>query len=139
MTPTVDKEPKIRKDDKVSQYIKDEIKNKRSPEVITNALKNKEKFETQLLTRTIYNYIDKDILGIVRNDLTYGNYKLKRKKRKEGDPIRKLNKEGRTIKDRLEEVKSRETLNHWEMDTVEGLKGQKEKSQKVRIKGIIKT
>lgn len=117
---------KIRKDHKVSQYIKDEIKNKRSPEVIANALKNKEKFETQLSTRTIYNYIDKDILGIVRNDLTYGNYKLKRKKRKEGDPIRKLNKEGRTIKDRLEEVKSRETVNHWEMDTVEGLKGEKE-------------
>lgn len=63
---------KIRKDHKVSQYIKDEIKNKRSPEVIANALKNKEKFETQLLTKTIYNYIDKDILGVVRNDLTYG-------------------------------------------------------------------
>ena len=106
------KEPtlKIRKDHKVSPYIKYEIKNKRSTEVIANVLKNKEKFETQLSTRTIYNYIDKDILEVVRNDLTYGNYKLRSKKRKEGNPIRKLNKEGRTIKDRLEEVKSRETF-----------------------------
>ena len=117
---------KIKKDNKVSQYIKDEIANKRSPEVISNELNDKKRFDTQLSFKTIYNYIDKDILGVVRNDLTYGNYKLKIKKRKEGDPIRALNKEGRRIKDRLEEVENREIVNHWEMDTFEGIKGEKE-------------
>ena len=35
-------------------------------------------------------------------------------------------KEGKTIHDRPEEIKTREEIGHWEMDLVEGLKGQKE-------------
>ena len=38
----------------------------------------------------------------------------------------KPNKKGRTIHDRPEEIDTREEIRHWEMDLVEGLKGQKE-------------
>ena len=76
--------------------------------------------------KTIYNYIDKEILDIKRKDLTYGKYEKKEENKKEESDRIKPNKEGKTIHDRPEEIETRETIGHWEMDLVEGLKGQKE-------------
>ena len=71
--------------------------------------------------KTIYNYIDKEILEVKRKDLTYGKYN----KKEETDKI-KLSKEGKTIHDRPKEVESRQEIGHWEMDLVEGKKRPKE-------------
>lgn len=50
-----------------------------------------------------------------------------KKRKKEGEiGIFKPNKKERTIHDRPEEIETREEIRHWEMDLVEGLKGQKE-------------
>lgn len=117
---------KIGKDMKLAKFIEKEIKEeKSSPEVIEYKIKQR-KFTTTLSYKTIYNYIDKEILEIKRKDLTYGKYKKKEKsKKKESDHL-KPNKAGKTIHDRAEEINTREEIGHWEMDLVEGQKGKKE-------------
>jgi len=117
---------KIGNDIKLAKYIEDEIKDKKSPEVIANAIATSEEYETKLHWKTIYNYIDKNILEVERTDLTYGNYTNKNKEKKEENEVRKLNKAGKTIHDRPIAIDTREELGHWEMDLVEGLKGMSE-------------
>ena len=117
---------KIGTDIKLAKFIEEQIKEeKMSPEVIGEKIK-KEKFSTTLCYKTIYNYIEKEILDIKREDLTYGKYKKKEERGKEESEFLKPNKEGKTIHDRPKEVETREEIGHWEMDLVEGLKGQKE-------------
>lgn len=117
---------KIGNDMKLAYFIEKEIKEeKSSPEVVEYKIKQ-EKFSTTLCFKTIYNYIDKEILEIKRKDLTYGNYTKKEDNKKEESEKMKPNKEGKTIHDRPEEINTREEVGHWEMDLVEGLKGQKE-------------
>lgn len=117
---------KIGNDIKLANYIEKEIKEeKSSPEVIAYKIKQGE-FTTTLCYKTIYNYINKEILEVKRKDLTYGKYEKKEENKKEESDRIKLNKEGKTIHDRPEEIETRETIGHWEMDLVEGLKGQKE-------------
>lgn len=117
---------KIGKDMKLARFIEKEIKEeKSSPEVIEYKIKQG-KYSTTVCFKTIYNYIDKEILEVKRKDLTYGNY-TKKEDRKKGESEKiKPNKEGKTIHDRPEEIKTREEIGHWEMDLVEGLKGKKE-------------
>ena len=117
---------KIGKDIKLAKFIEKEIKEeKRSPEVIEYKIKQKE-FTTTLSFKTIYNYIDKEIIEVERKDLTCGKYKKKGKIKKEESDYLKPNKEGKTIHDRPKEINRREEIGHWEMDLVEGLKGEKE-------------
>ena len=117
---------KIGKNMKLAKFIEKEIKEeKSSPEVVEYKIKQG-KFGTTMCFKTIYNYIDKEILEVGRKDLTCGKYKKKEKIKKEESEFLKPNKEGKTIHDRPEEIKRREEIGHWEMDLVEGLKGQKE-------------
>ena len=117
---------KIGNDIKLANFIEKEIKKeKSSPEVIEYKIK-KRKFSTTLCYKTIYNYIDKEILEVKRKDLTYGKYEKKEENKKEESDYLKPNKEGKTIHDRPKEIETREIIGHWEMDLVEGLKGQKE-------------
>ena len=117
---------KIGNDMKLAEFIEKEIKEeKSSPELIAYKVKKGE-FSTTLCFKTIYNYIDKEILEVERKDLVYGKYDKKEKEKKEESEYLKPNKKGRTIHDRPEEIDTREEIGHWEMDLVEGLKGQKE-------------
>jgi IS30 family transposase len=117
---------KIGHDIKLANFIEKEIKEeKSSPEVIEYKIKQG-KFSTTMCFKTIYNYIDKEILDVKRNDLVYGKYNKKEEEKKEESDRIKPNKEGKTIHDRPKEINTREELGHWEMDLVEGLKGQKE-------------
>lgn len=117
---------KIGNDIKLANFIEKEIKEeKSSPEVIEYKIKQSQ-FTTTLCYKTIYNYIDKEILDVKRNDLTYGKYEKKEENKKEESDKIRPNKEGKTIHDRPEEIETRETMGHWEMDLVEGLRGQKE-------------
>lgn len=113
---------KIGKDYKLEEYIEAGIKGNRSPEVLAYGIKENIEIETKIHWKTIYNYIDKGILNVTREELRYGRYKKRKRNKKKEDPVRKLNKEGRRIYDRPKEVESRETKGHWEMDTVEGKK-----------------
>ena len=116
----------IGKDIKLANFIEKEIKEeKSSPEVVEYKIKQI-KFSTTLCFKTIYNYIDKEVLDVTREDLVYGKYTKKEEDKKEESDRIKPNKEGKTIHDRPKEIKEREEVGHWEMDLVEGIKGEKE-------------
>ncbi len=118
---------KIAKDYKLADFIEKKItKDKYSPEVIANIVKRKQRFKINLHWKTIYNYIDKEIIMVDRDDLTYGNYsKSQGSKRREKEST-KRRKEGRRISDRPREAEERKKPGHWEMDLVEGKKAREE-------------
>lgn len=88
---------KIGNDMKLANFIEKEIKEeKSSPEVIEYKIKQA-KFETTLCFKTIYNYIDKEILEVKRKDLTCGNYNKKEKFKKEESEFLKPNKDWRIV------------------------------------------
>ena len=118
---------KIGKDIELSKYIDAEIKNKISPEVIAEKIKNNESFNTKICYKTIYNYIDDGVLISSRKDLICGKYRSSKKKYKIEKAITTQSKEGRRITDRPKEVESRNEVGHWEMDLVEGTKNNKGK------------
>jgi len=108
---------KIAKDHEMADFIEDKIKEEKySPEVIANEIKEVDEFETELHWKTIYNYIDKGILLVKRDDLTYGNYSKTKTTRNRKKISTSQRKEGRKISDRPEEAEKREQLGHWEMD-----------------------
>jgi IS30 family transposase len=117
---------KIANDHKLATYIENMIKEKYSPEVIVEKMCKNKELKTKIHWKTIYNYIDKKIIDIDREDLTYGKYKTKNKGKKKESLVKKINKEGRTIHDRPQEVDQRRELGHWEMDVVIGKKKGKE-------------
>lgn len=117
---------KIGKDHQLAQFIEKKIKNKYSPEVIADEIKKMDKFKIELHWRTIYNYIDKGVLMVDRDELTYGEYKKTKTTKKREKLSTKKRKEGRRISDRPKKADERAEIGHWEMDLVEGKKGKKE-------------
>ena len=118
---------KIAKNHDLAEFIEVRIKEKKmSPEVIANEIEEDDRFEIKLHCKTIYNYIDKGILMVDRNDLTYGNYKKSNYAQRREKESTRQHKEGRRISDRPREADERSELGHWEMDLLEGKKGQGE-------------
>lgn len=122
------KGPKIKlaKEHKLADFIEEKIEENYSPEVIAEKIKEKDEFNIELHAKTIYNYIDKGILLVDRDDLTYGRYKKNSSSQKREKESTKRRKEGRRIADRPKEAEKREELGHWEMDLLEGKKGKGE-------------
>ena len=116
-------EVKIKDRPDIKNFIDNEIKIKNSPEVICHKLKIDLNFK--LCFKTIYNYIDSKVLLSKRTNLICGKYKNRNKVKKEETERSRKRKIGRMISDRPEEIEKRETLGHWEMDLVEGVKGGK--------------
>lgn len=116
---------KIGNDYELANFIEKQIKKEKySPEAVIEIIKTKEyNFKTEICWKTIYNYIDKKVLNINNKDLPYRKdekvVKIKHSK------IRKRGK-GKSIDERPEEVKTRETIGHWEMDCVASKKGKLE-------------
>lgn len=116
---------KIGKDHKLAKHIEKKIiKEKYSPDAVIGEIKAKGlKFETVICTKTLYNYIDQGIFANITNkDLpvkkngkkgTYRRVKIAHK-----------NLKGTSIEERPAEVEKREEYGHWEMDCVEGKKGE---------------
>ncbi|MHB1485501.1 MAG: IS30 family transposase [Saccharofermentanales bacterium] len=118
---------KIGYDHKLCEHIETEIKAGVSPDVIANnLLKMKDKFTITLCTRTIYNYLDKNIfLNVGYDDLIYGRYKVKH-----GESVNRLsykNLKGRSIEERPASAEDRKETGHWEMDLVLGGKTKESK------------
>jgi len=109
----------------MAEYIEGKVREKHSPEVISYEIRQNDAFAQKVCYNTIYSYIDKGILGVSREDLTHGKYKPKRHKQKE-NPQTTIRKAGRTIHDRPKEIETKQTLGHWEMDTVQGKMRKKE-------------
>lgn len=84
--------------------------------------KGKYKKEEVVSTKTIYSYIDKNLMTIKNIDLPL---KLRRSPKKTN--IRKhLKKLGNSIEERSIDIEKREEFGHWEIDTVIGIKSKEE-------------
>jgi len=116
---------KIGKDFDLADFIEEKIKEKYSPEVIALKISENKNFDRTIHWKTIYNYIDQGILLIDRDELVYGEYRKKKQVPKESQRT-KNHKKNRTIRDRPKEAIQREKVGHWEMDLVEGKKGNNE-------------
>lgn len=113
---------KIGHDHKLAAYIEEKIgKEKYSPDAVIGEIKAKGMmFDTQICTKTVYNYIDKNVfLNITNKDLSVKKDGKKRKHR-----ITRVvalnNLTGRSIEGRPQSIESREEQGHWEMDCVVG-------------------
>lgn len=118
---------KIGHDHKLATYIEDKIINeKHSPDAVIGRIKEEGlKFETMICTKTVYNYIDKEVfLNLSNKHLLIKKNGSKRKYKR----IRKValnNTASRSIEERSEDINSRENLGHWEMDCVVSGRGSK--------------
>jgi IS30 family transposase len=114
---------KIGHDHKLCEYIEEQIKAKISPDIIASQIrKGAERYQVTLCTKTIYNYLSKNIfLDVSYRDLIYGRYSKKR-----GDDVNRpsyKNLKGRSIEERDEGVNERKEFGHWEMDLIVGKAG----------------
>lgn len=115
---------KIGHDHKLAQHIEKKIlKDKFSPDAVIGEIRAKSlKFKTSICTKTLYNYIDKEIFANISNkDLPVkrkpkkGNYQRVR--------VAHNNLKGTSIEERPKEVETRTQYGHWEMDLVVGKRG----------------
>ena len=96
------------------------LENKLSPDAICGEAKLSGEFEKIVCTKTLYNYIDQCLLKVRNIDLL-----LKVKRRAHTDQKGRQSKRalGTSIEERPEEINSRTTFGHWEIDTIVGRKG----------------
>lgn len=114
---------KIGHDHKLCEEIEQQIKLKYSPDVIARNIRSRAaEFKVTLSTRTIYNYLHKNIfLTVDYKDLVYGHYRKKRGTRVNRPSYKNIR--GRSIEERPSEANERTQIGHWEMDLVLGGKG----------------
>jgi IS30 family transposase len=113
---------KIGNDHKLVKHIENKIiKEKFSPDAVIGEIREKGiEFETEICTKTLYNYIDR---GDVFLSLTNKDLPVKKEGKKRGYKKVKIphkNLKGTSIEERPSEVDSRQEYGHWEMDCVVG-------------------
>ena len=94
------------------------LENKMSPDAICGEAKLTGKFNELVCTKTLYNYIDQQLLRVRNIDLPL------RVKRKNSICRSNQNKRifGTSIEERPVEINNRTTFGHWEIDTIVGKK-----------------
>jgi len=112
---------KIGNDYTLVEYIEEKIiKEKMSPYAVAECIKQeKDKFQTKICSKTIYNYIDAGLFP----HLTNKHLPVKKKSKKRNyDNVRTAinNRKGTSISERPKEIDERKEFGHWEMDTVVG-------------------
>lgn len=115
---------KIGNDHELCAHIEKQIiEGKQSPDVVIEGIKKGTKsFQTQLCTRTLYNYIDRGLFLAVNNQhLIYGKRKKKAKSLRNRPSYKNI--KGRSIEERSTAANDRSERGHWEMDCVVGGKG----------------
>ena len=113
---------KIGSDTEYAEYIENKIINEKySPKAVLGEIERKDlHFNTKISHTTLYRYIDEGLfLNLTNKDLPVKRNKKKKKYRKvtQARPSK-----GDSIEKRPEEIDSRETFGHWEMDCVVGTK-----------------
>ena len=112
---------KIGRDHGLALHIERKIKvDKFSPDAVIGEIKEKDlRFKTSICTKTLYNYLDKEIfLEISNKDLTVKKKGYKRRYRKRKISLHNL--KGRSIEERPIQALDRAEYGHWEMDCVVG-------------------
>jgi IS30 family transposase len=118
---------KIGKDKDLEAYIRYMIlKKKFSPDAIIGGIKIKGlKFEGQICTKTLYNYIDAGLISGISNKDLWQKREKKKRKYKTVSRVNTKNRDSRSIEDRPQEINNRLEYGHWEGDTVKGPQGAK--------------
>ena len=118
---------KIGKDKELESYIRIKIlRDKFSPDAVIGDIKIKGlKFERQICTKTLYNYIDAGLLSGISNKNLWQKRDKKKRKYKTVSRVNTKNRDCRSIEDRPEEINNRLEYGHWEGDTVKGPLGSK--------------
>lgn len=99
-----------------AEHVAREINKGHSPDIIVGSLKKSGKWTVS--TQTLYRYIDRGYIpGVTNQDLLEKPTRTPRNK-----PLRKASRppKGQSIERRPEEINSRRTFGHWEMDSVIG-------------------
>jgi IS30 family transposase len=118
---------KIGHDHKLAKHIEDKIKNdKWSPDAIIGDIKAEGlQFETNISTKTLYNYIDKGIFANISNKDLWIKKDGKKRNYKKIRTVALNNRTGRSITERPKEANERTEPGHWEIDLVVGKQGTK--------------
>ena len=113
---------KIGNDHKLANYIEKKIiEDKYSPDAVIGEIREKGiKFESEICTKTLYNYIDRGdvFLNLSNKDLPVKKEGVKREYKKV--KIAHKNLKGTSIEERPKDVEKREEYGNWEMDCVVG-------------------
>lgn len=119
---------KIGHDQELADYIESKIKDEKwSPDVIIGRIKVENiPFKTTICTKTVYNYIDKEIFKEVTNkDLWVKRDGSNKRNYKKIQKVALNNKKGKSITERPKEADERSEQGHWEIDLVVGKQGTK--------------
>lgn len=118
---------KIGNDIKLAEYIENKIINEKySPDAVIGRIKVEGlKFKTTICTKTVYNYIDKNIFFNLSNKDLLNKRNRTERKHKKVQRSALNNIKGRSIEERPAEVNERTLIGHWEMDCVVSGRGSK--------------
>jgi transposase, IS30 family len=95
------------------------VDHKESPDVVAHLMK-KSGMEGAVCTKTLYNYIDHDVIPGVSNESLWEKRKRRKQQRKSIRRVAKRVSRGQSIERRPVEAETREEFGHWEMDLVVG-------------------
>jgi IS30 family transposase len=118
---------KIGHDHKLAKYIEERIRKDRwSPDAVIGQIKAEGmEFETSICTKTLYNYIDRELFAGISNKDLWVKKDEKKRSYREVRRVALNNKTGKSIEERPTEVNERKESGHWEIDMVVGKQGTK--------------
>lgn len=100
------------------------VDHKDSPDVIAHRMR-KEGMEGSICTKTIYNYVDLNLISGVTNESLWEKRKRRRRARRTIRRVRKIHTRRLSIEKRPKHIEDRNEFGHWEIDLVVGPLGSK--------------
>ena len=118
---------KIGHDHNLANYIESKIRNEKwSPDAIVGRIKTDGlRFETDICTKTVYNYIESGIFRNITNDDLWVKKTGKKRSYSKVRTVALNNRNGKSITERSKEANDRTEQGHWEIDLVVGKQGTK--------------
>jgi IS30 family transposase len=111
---------KLGKNHELAEFIRSRIvDHKESPDIVAYRMDEK-CMDGAVCTKTIYNYIDQQVIPGVSNESLWEKRNRRKQRRRSFRRVVKRLSRGQSIDQRPKEAESREQFGHWEMDLVVG-------------------